>query len=270
MLVSLIKGFHIYWYMVAASIRAQMEYRYAFMMNILGWMMHYSGLAVTMWVLLYSFQVLAGWVFWELIFLFALSVLSWSICIIFFFHFRTLDQYIVKGTFDRFLVRPIHPFFHFIAMKFDIGALGQLLFSICAFILTYFKLSLEWSLREWFVFFGAISGGTLIQGGMMVFISAIAFWTTRSERVFWVIMYPMRSLINYPLSIFPRVLQMFIVFVLPFAFVNYLPALFLLNKTSPVFAPYWGALSFLVGIVFFRVCYLFWIKGVYRYNSTGS
>ncbi|KJS22311.1 MAG: ABC transporter permease [Clostridiaceae bacterium BRH_c20a] len=270
MMQSFLKAVHIYWYMVEASIRAQMQYRYAFVMNIVGWMMHYTGMGITIWVLLYSFQTLEGWVFWELIFLFALSVLSWSISIIFFFHFRTLDQYIVKGTFDRFLVRPIHPFFHFMAMKFDIGAIGQLLFSILAFILAYSKLSLHWSFWKWTVFSGALLGGALIQGGIMVLISAIAFWTTRSERVFWVIMFPLRNLINYPLSIFPRAIQMVITFILPFAFVNYLPSLLLLNKTDSIFPPFWGSLSLLVGIIFFWLSLQVWLKGVNKYNSTGS
>lgn len=264
------KAVDIYWYMVKASVRAQLQYRYAFFMNILGWMMHYTGMAVTMWVLLYSFQALNGWIYWELIFLFALSVLSWSICLIFFFHFRTLDQYIVKGTFDRFLVRPIHPFFHFMAMKFDIGALGQLLFSICAFILAYSRLDLSWTEWQWVVFLGAVIGGAFIQGGILVLISAIAFWTTRSERVFWVLMFPFRNVINYPLSIFPRALQMVITFILPFAFVNYLPALILLNKIDPIFQSFWGSLSIVVGIIFFWVAFQVWLKGLNRYNSTGS
>ncbi|MFZ7103003.1 MAG: ABC transporter permease [Peptococcaceae bacterium] len=265
-----LKAVHIYWYMVKASIRSQLQYRYAFVMNILGWMMHYAGMAVTIWVLLYSFQALEGWAYWDLIFLFALSVLSWSICIIFFSHFRTLDQFIVKGDFDRFLVRPIHPFFHFMASKFDIGAIGQFFFSIGAFSLAYLKLSQHWPVWKWGVFFSAVLGGTLIQGGILILLSAIAFWTTRSERVFWVIMFPLRNAINYPLAIFPRAVQMVLTFILPFAFVNYLPALLLLDKADPVYPAFIGSLSTVVGIIFFWVALRVWLRGVDRYNSTGS
>jgi len=266
---SLIRGIVMYLYMVDASIRAQLQYRYAFVMNILGWAMTYAGTAVTMWVLLFSFGALDGWVFWELIFLFALAVLSWGVCMIFFFHFRSLDQYIVNGTFDRFLVRPVHPFFHFMAMKFDVGALGQFLFSIAAVGLAYSNLNLHWT-WQWAVFLGAVIGGSLIQGGLLVAISAVAFWTTRSERLYWVIMWPLKNLMNYPLSIYPRLVQLLVVFILPFAFVNYLPALILLEKTGRIFAPFWGALSPLVGGIFFWLCFRFWLLGLDRYKSTGS
>jgi len=270
MVQSWLRGIDMYLYMVSASIRAQLHYRYAFVMNILGWAMTYAGTAITMWVLLYSFGVLEGWTFWELIFLFALAVLSWGVCMVFFFHFRSLDQYIVNGTFDRFLVRPIHPFFHFMAMKFDVGAFGQFLFSVVAVGLAYSNLHLHWQAWQWLVFLGAVVGGTLIQGGLLVAISAMAFWTTRSERFYWVVMWPAKSLMNYPLSIYPRVVQVLVTFILPFAFVNYLPALILLNKTSQGYLPYLGFLSTLVGMVFFWLCLRFWMLGLNRYKSTGS
>ncbi|AEG58696.1 ABC-2 family transporter protein [Desulforamulus ruminis] len=270
MVHSWLRGIHMYFYMVSASIRAQLQYRYAFVMNILGWAMTYAGTAVTMWVLLYSFGALEGWTFWQLIFLFALAVLSWGVCMIFFFHFRSLDQYIVNGTFDRFLVRPIHPFFHFMAMKFDVGAFGQFLFSIIAVAMAYMNLQLHWQAWQWLVFLGAVAGGTLIQGGLLVAISAVAFWTTRSERLYWVLMWPAKSLMNYPLSIYPRVVQILVTFVLPFAFVNYLPALLLLGKSSENYQPFWGFLSPLVGIIFFWLCFRLWMLGLNRYKSAGS
>jgi ABC-2 type transport system permease protein len=270
MLQSLGRAVKMYFYMVGVSIRTQLQYRYAFVMNILGWAMTYAGSAITMWVLLYSFGKIAGWSFWELLFLFALSVLSWGICVIFFFHFRTLDQFIVQGTFDRFLVRPIHPFFHFMTTKFDVGAFGQLLFSIIAVILAYTHLELQWQTWQWLVFLGAVIGGVLIQGGLLIAISAMAFWTTRSEQFYWTVMWPAKSLMNYPLSIFPRAVQLFMMFIIPFAFVNYLPSLLLLGKSSGAFAPYWGFFTLFVGIVFFWLCFQIWMRGLNHYKGAGS
>lgn len=270
MIQSWLQGSRLYFRMVGASVRAQMQYRYAFFMNILGWAMSYAGTAVTMWVMLSSFQALEGWTLWELIFLFALAVLSWGVCVLFFVHFRSMDQYILNGTFDRFLVRPIHPFFHFMAMKFDIGAFGQILFSMVALVLTYGQLQLDWPLWKWGVFFGAVAGGVFIQGGILVLISAIAFWTSRSERFYWVVMFPAKNMMNYPLTLYPRILQWIVIFIVPFAFVNYLPALLLLGKMHPVYSPNWGFFSFPVGILFFWICYRIWMMGLARYKSAGS
>lgn len=270
MLGSVRRVVRFYFHMAGASIRSQMQYRYAFFMNILGWAMSYAGTAITMWTILYQFKALAGWSFWELLFLFALAVLSWGICVMFFFHFRSLDQYIVNGTFDRFLVRPIHPFLHFISLKFDVGAFGQLIFSILAMWLAYAKLHLDWEWWRWLAFLGAMIGGTLIQGGILVAIAAIAFWTTRSERFYWVVMFPAKSMMNYPISIYPKLVQWIVTFLFPFAFVNYYPALFLLGKSNQAWERALGVISPFIGCLFFALCFWIWSIGMNRYKSAGS
>jgi ABC-2 type transport system permease protein len=239
-------------------------------MKIIGMLTAYTGTAITMWVMLYQFKALGSWTFYEMLFLFALSILSWGFCIILFFHFKSLDTYILDGTFDRFLVRPINPFFHFMAMKFDIASFGQFLFSILAFLLVSIKLDLSWSFGKFLFLVMSIVGGVLIQGGLLVMISAIAFWTTKSERFYWVAMYPARNLTYYPLMIYPKVIQWVTAFVIPFGFVNYFPAVIILEKETPFFPDNIGYFSPLVGVAFFFLSYLIWMAGLNRYKSAGS
>lgn len=260
----------LYFRLIAAGVRAQMQYRFVFIMRIVGMITAYVGTATTMWVLLYRFQELGQWNLYELLFLFALAVVSWGFCIILFFHFRSLDTYIVNGTFDRFLVRPVNPFFHFMAMKFDVGAFGQFLFSIAVLVWVSRTLGIQWHIAKLLFLLASVVGGVLIQGGMLVIISAIAFWTTKSERFYWVAMYPARNLTNYPLSIYPRLVQWVAAFVVPFGFVNYFPAAVILGKTTPGFPSYIGYFSPLVGLVFFVIAYGVWMMGLGRYKSTGS
>ncbi|MBD7938817.1 ABC-2 family transporter protein [Cytobacillus sp. Sa5YUA1] len=260
----------LYFKLVAAGIRAQLQYRFAFFMRIVGMLTSYAGTAITMWVMLYQFQELGTWNFYEMLFLFAIAVLSWGFCIILFFHFRSLDTYILNGTFDRFLVRPINPFFHFMAMKFDVASFGQFIFSIFIFIWVSAELQIHWTIANVLFLFAAVIGGVLIQGGLLVIISAFAFWTTKSEQFYWVVMYPARNLTNYPLVIYPKMVQWFMAFVVPFGFVNYFPASVILGKETPYFSENIGYFSPLVGIVFFIIAYYIWMLGLSRYKSTGS
>ena len=64
-----IKYVNLYFKLVSAGIRAQMQYRFAFIMRIIGLITAYTGTAVTMWVMLYQFQVLGSWNFFEMLFL---------------------------------------------------------------------------------------------------------------------------------------------------------------------------------------------------------
>ncbi|QED49814.1 ABC transporter permease [Cytobacillus dafuensis] len=266
----ILKYVDLYFKLVSAGIRAQFQYRFAFFMRIIGLITAYSGTAITMWVMLYRFQELGSWSFFEMLFLFAIAILSWGFCIILFFHFRSLDTYIINGTFDRFLVRPINPFFHFMAMKFDVASFGQFIFSILIFIWVSIELNIGWTIGKTLFLLASIIGGILIQGGMLVIISALAFWTTKSEQFYWVAMYPARNLTNYPLVIYPKIVQWFTAFVVPFGFVNYFPAAVILEKETPFFPAYIGYFSPLVGLVFFMIAYWIWMLGLSRYKSTGS
>jgi ABC-2 type transport system permease protein len=156
------------------------------------------------------------------------------------------------------------------SMKFDIGALGQFLFSIVIFLWVSFTLDINWTVGKVLFLLASIVGGVLIQGGMLVIISALAFWTTKSEQFYWVAMYPARNLTNYPLVIYPKLIQMVTAFIVPFGFVNYFPSAVILEKKTPYFSDVVGYLSPVVGVVFFLLAYWFWMAGLKRYKSTGS
>lgn len=262
--------FKLYFQLVGAGIRAQMQYRFAFVMRIIGLITAYLGMTITTWVMLHRFDSLAGWNFPELLFLLALAIVSWGVCITFFFHFNHMDEYIVNGTFDRFLVRPINPFFHFLSMRFDIGSLGQFLFSITAFIIVSFAINIHWTFGKVIFLISAVIGGCLIQGGLLVMIAALSFWTTKSQQLYWVVIYPSRNLINYPLAIYPRVLQLIFVYIIPFAFINYFPALVILDKAPEDFPVILGYLSGPIGLLFFLIAYGLWMLGFKHYKSAGS
>ncbi|MDQ0154394.1 ABC transporter permease [Robertmurraya andreesenii] len=234
----------LYFKLVSAGIRAQLQYRFAFVMRIVGMVTAYTGTAVTMWVMLYQFQTLGDWNFYEMLFLFALSILSWGFCIIL--------------------------FFHFMAMKFDVASFGQFLFSIIAFVWVSLELQIDWSIGKILFLLAVIVGGVLIQGGLLVIISAFAFWTTKSEQFYWVAMYPARNLTYYPLVIYPKFIQWVTAFVIPFGFVNYFPTTVILEKETPFFPDYIGYFSPVVGVIFFVISYLIWMLGLRRYKSTGS
>lgn len=268
--MSFSKYIPLYFRLVAAGIRAQMQYRFAFIMRIVGLITAYVGMTVTTWVMLYRFDSLDGWNFHELLFLLALAITSWGVCITFFFHFNNMDTYIVNGTFDRFLVRPINPFFHFMSMRFDVGSLGQFIFSAVAFVIVSVNIGIHWSFSKVLFTISAVVGGVLIQGGLLVIIAAIAFWTTKSNHFYWVVMYPTRNLINYPLSIYPRVIQWITAFIIPFGFINYFPATVILDKEPSTFPIFMGYLSAPIGIVFFLVSYAVWMLGFKHYKSAGS
>lgn len=79
------------------------------------------------------------------------------------------------------------------------------------------------------------------------------------------------TLLQYPPSIFAQDLVRGVTFVLPLAFVNWLPALYVLDREDPLGLPDWLAfLPPVVAVVCCGLAALAWRAGLRSYRSTGS
>ena len=68
-----------------------------------------------------------------------------------------------------------------------------------------------------------------------------------------------------------KLIQTIMIYVVPFAFVNYFPAQYLLRK--PDMAQYPAIYMYLapiVGVIVYCAAYIFWSISVKRYQSTGN
>ena len=81
----------------------------------------------------------------------------------------------------------------------------------------------------------------------------------------------MRKFAIYPLSIYNKFIQAILIFVVPFAFVNYFPAQFFLRKADMAAYPEWLMyISPVVGIALYLFAYSFWRFSLRFYKSTGN
>ena len=81
-----------------------------------------------------------------------------------------------------------------------------------------------------------------------------------------ILIHTIREFVRYPLTIFPKGFQIIFTFIIPFGFVSFYPATYLLKKEEynlPLILP--------LVLVFFVVIGSFvWKKGVANYNGTGN
>src|SRR5215510_16009071 len=104
-------GFQLYFRLIQISLVARMQYRANFIVGILGlivWNVVNLGLIS---VLVTRFTNLNHWTIWELVFLYCLWILGHSLYSLFFSHTTRMEDYLIAGTFDQFLLRPASPIF---------------------------------------------------------------------------------------------------------------------------------------------------------------
>lgn len=266
----MLNGLMVYLRLVGAGFRSQMQYRLDFLVEVAGVAVLYSAQLLNISIVVGRFENIVGWRLPELAFLYALAVVSTGVSQLLFSHFIDLGDVIVKGEFDRYLVRPANPFVLYLGSQVSAANIGHVIFAGGVFIWAAANASISWTVGKLFYLLLVVAGGTLIQGAAIVLVGTLSFWFQRTGTMFYTVVMPSRELIYYPVSVFPRSLQILLTFVVPFAFINYFPAHLLLDRPEVLFHPVLAYLAPVVGFMCFLGAYGLWVLGTRSYSGTGS
>jgi len=260
-----------YFKLIGISFRSRMQFRTDFMVGLFSVIVLNGFSLATIGVVLNQFHSLAGWTIWEIVFLYSLWVLGHSLFSLVFWHMEDLEYYMIEGTFDMFLVRPIAPFLQFLAREINYTGFADLLVGTVGMSVALSHLSLAWDLWKLVYLVVVVLSGTLIEFSITLALACIAFWTGRSASSINTVMQVSFAIQRYPVDMYGNWFRIFVTCVLPVAFINYYPARLLLGKTTPADPWYWlSFLSPLVAVALLGIASQVWKKGIRQYNSTGS
>lgn len=253
-------------------IKSWFQYRVDAVLRSLAVFLREATNVIVIYITLQSFDDINGWNINEMIFLFSLLFLTYAILIIFFTGFRDFEDLIYRGQFDRFLLRPRGLIFQVIASNADyFAAIGHGLLGIALFLLSAKSVGIVWNVINISYYILAVIGGVLIQGSIFLLFSCTSFWFIKSGSLKNFLYYNTRKFAGYPISIFSKFIQNIMIFVVPFAFVNYFPAQFLLRKDD--LKLFWEGCIYitpLVGVVMMLIAYYAWKLSLKHYSSTGN
>jgi ABC-2 type transport system permease protein len=253
------------------NLLTMLEYRANFLLWS-GFTIVYHGTAIAaLWVTLHQFPSMNGWDFRQMALLYGLWMLGHAVHNTFFFTVADVPTFVREGRFDRFLVRPLDTLFQALTVPQQVWP-DELLLAIVFFIAATAYSGVHVDLAYVAYVPLVAIGGALIDGGITLAIATLSFWFIRIDTLRWVVMSLEQDFTRYPISIYSRGVRFILAFVLPFAFMNYFPATYLLNKTETglSLSPWVGLLTPLVGLTWFGVAYAFWRIGLDHYQGTGS
>lgn len=265
------ESLRLYFKLVKIAFQSRLQYRADFITGVLGVIVLNAVQLGLIGILVSRFTHLKSWTLWEVVFLYCLWLLGHSLYSLFFWHIRYLEDYLVQGTFDQFLVRPASPFVLFLGREVQYLGVADATFAVTGLILSYTNLSLQWDFWQWLFFAMAIIAGALIESTLVLMLSCAAFWTGRSRRVQNVIMELNYIVQNYPMDIFGPTFRVIVTGVVPVAFMNYYPALMLLGKLDYQ-GPWWwlGYLSPVVALLLIGLANRVWSLSLRHYSSSGG
>jgi ABC-2 type transport system permease protein len=180
-----------------------------------------------------------------------------------------LSQHIKAGTFDTMLIRPAGAFVQMATDRFSVQRLGRLAQAAVVLAIALPQLGLAAG-RAWMIPV-MILCGTVIFASIFTLGGAMQFLLTDAPEVANAFTYGGSALTQYPLSVYGNELVKGVTFIVPLAFVNWQPALFVLDRPDPLGLPYWLRFAApLAAVVLSVAAALAWRAGIRRYRSTGS
>ncbi|MET8447043.1 ABC transporter permease [Streptomyces sp. NPDC005209] len=252
-------------------IRSTMAYRASFVMTTVA---NFAATALDFVAILLMFSrvdALGGYTLPEVAFLYGLSGTAFGLADLTIGSMERLGRRVRDGTLDTLLVRPAPVLAQLAADRFALRRLGRV--TQGALVLGYALTSLDiaWTPLKLLLMPLMVVSGAAIFSAVFVAGAAFQFVAQDASEVQNAFTYGGTTLLQYPPTVFAKELVRGVTFVLPLAFVNWLPATYVLGRPYPLDLPVWTA--FAPPLVAVGCCALAgaaWRTGLRSYRSTGS
>lgn len=264
-------GLRAYGLLALMWIRVSFTYRTSFVLLTLGQLFITALDFVAIVIMFANVDVLGGFGLAEIAFLYGGSSLCLGLADLALGNIERLGNRIRMGTFDAMMVRPVPLFAQVCADEFALRRLGRI--AQAAAVLTWATASVDvdWTVGRALMVPYLVVCGTVIFLAIFTLGAALQFWTTDGSEAANAFTYGGSTLTQYPLTIYPVEAVKALTFLVPVAFVNWYPALYILDRPDPFGLP--AALQFsspVAGLALCLLAGLAWRTGVRRYRSTGS
>ena len=144
--------------------------------------------------------------------------------------------------------------------------------SIVFFALSIVNLDISFSLLNVVYIVLSLISGTVIHSGILIIMGSLSYFFTKNDGIGNLLTNSdsgLRTFTDFPITIYNIVVQGLLVIIVPYAFVNYFPALYILQKSDRVHEVL-AFLSPVVAFIVILIAIVIWKVGLRRYCSTGT
>ncbi|MDX2746241.1 ABC transporter permease [Streptomyces clavifer] len=267
----LVEGVRAYGLIVAMWLRSTLAYRASFVMTTLG---NFAATALDFVAIMLMFthvDALGGYALPEVALLYGASATAFGLSDLVMGSMDRLGRRVRDGTFDTLLVRPVPVLAQVAADRFALRRLGRITQGLLVLGYALVTLDIAWTPLKVLMLPLMVLSGAAIFGAVFVAGAAFQFFAQDAAEVQSSFTYGGTTLLQYPPSIFAKDLVRGVTFVVPLAFVSWLPALYVLGRDYPLGLPEWVAfMPPLVAGLCWVLAGLAWRAGLRAYRSTGS
>jgi ABC-2 type transport system permease protein len=257
--------------LVGSRVRSQTAYRRSFALDVLGSVAVGLVEFAEVYIIFTNVDALGGLDFAGAALLFALAHLSFAIADLVVGHLDQLPTYLRAGTLDAFLLRPLPVLAQLVTSDISLRRFGRMSVAMTILAVVLPLNDVDWTRERIALLAVAPLAGAAIFAALFVLAGATQFWLIEGKEFTSAFTYGGSYAASFPASIFAVPLRVLFAFVVPAAFVAYLPVLVLLDLPGPAGLPQWlGWCTPLAAVVIWAVALAGWRAGLRHYTGAGS
>jgi ABC-2 type transport system permease protein len=202
-----------------ANLQSAIEYRTAFIAQVLGMMLN-DAFYFVFWIVFFNqFKEVRGWVLNDMFLVFGISATSFGLTAFFFGNAFHLSNIITAGRLDYYLALPRPVLLHTLASRSIANGLGDVSYGLLSFLLSgYFS----WMGLGRFIL-GVLLASTVFLA-FLITAHSLTFWLGNAQALAGLLMNAILTFALYPISLFDGPAKFILFTLIPAALVGSLPA----------------------------------------------
>ncbi|MFV0308184.1 MAG: ABC transporter permease [Desertimonas sp.] len=223
------------------------------------------------WVIFRTVDRLGGLDFHAVLLVFGIANFCFSLCQVAVGHIDRLTAYVVEGKVDAFYLRPLPLLAQFVVDDLQLRRLARVAVAVVAIVAALVVNDIAWSAAGVAMLAIALVFGTVLCGALFVIAGGLQFFLLNGAELTNAFTYGGGYAATLPAAAFPNPLRVAFGWILPVAFVGYLPTLVILDLAGPPLLPRW--LAWLLPVAAAWTCALAgwaWRTGTRHYQGGGG
>jgi ABC-2 type transport system permease protein len=213
-----------------------------------------------------KFNNIKGFTLYEVLLAFSIIHIGFAIVELFGRGIDRFDKLIIKGEYDRILIRPRPILLQVLGYEIDYVKAARIIQAIIVFIIALINLNLDLNIYKVITLFLMIISSITLFFGIFILMASYCFITVYGLEVRNLFTDGGKHMAQYPIGIFKKGFVFIFTFIIPYALVNYYPLLYVLGKSNNILY----AFSPLLVVIFLIPCFMAFKLGSKKYTSTGS
>jgi len=251
---------------VANSLARELEYRTAFVAELLLAITETAWQLVALWVFFFHRPRLETWTFLEATVVLGLFIFFDGLMEVFFQpNMRQIIEHIRQGTLDFVLLKPANAQFLATARHVQFRYIGYVLAGMGLIVYSLVRLHTTPHAVNVGLFLLLVVAAAVILYSLLLALVTLAFWfvdVTNILNLIWAVYEAGRV----PVDVFPRVVRWVLTFIVPVAFITTVPARTLLGRATPRTV----VVAFALAGLLFALSSRFWSYALRHYTSASS